>query len=260
MTCVEMDTLRLLYLDHELDPAAMLAFEAHLRDCPQCREAMARERAFSQSIRQEARHFRAPIELRDRIRRDLSPAKPSPLRTLRYLGFGWNPVAIAASLLLTFIASSALTTSYLGATADDQLVSDIISSHVRSLMAGHLTDVASSDQHTVKPWFMGKVDASPPAVDLAAVGFPLIGGRLDYVDRRPCAALVYRHDKHVINVLVWAGEDSDGTATAFYSKQGYNLVHFTADNLTYWAVSDLNHAELRDFVDRLVLVSRSSDA
>jgi len=126
-------------------------------------------------------------------------------------------------------------------------------------MADHLIDVASSDRHTVKPWFSGKIDTSPPAVDLAASGFPLLGGRLDYVDERPCAALVYRHDKHVINVLIWAHDGGNAATTESYSRQGYNLIHVAADALDYWVVSDLNRGELNDFVSRLLTAARDSD-
>jgi anti-sigma factor RsiW len=178
---------------------------------------------------------------------------------LRHLARGWNPIAIAASLLLTIAASTALTSSYLGAaSAEDHVVSEVVSSHVRSLMAEHLTDVAASDRHTVKPWFTGKVDAAPPAVDLAAAGFPLVGGRLDYVDERPCAALVYRHDKHIINVLVWPAKDGTLKRPDFYERQGFNLAHFEEGTMDFWAISDIDKTELKDFADRLIQSTQES--
>src|SRR5260221_13262599 len=120
-------------------------------------------------------------------------------------------------------------------------------SHIRPLMADHLTDVKSSDQHTVKPWFNGKLDLSPPVVDLAAAGFPLVGGRLDYIDRHPVAALVYRRQQHVINVLVSPEDKGGGAAPAALAQHGYTLLRFRRGGTDFWVASDLNPAELRDF-------------
>jgi anti-sigma factor RsiW len=252
MKFAELHKLRSFYLDRELGAEEVALFEAHLRDCGDCRTACARERALSTSLKRELRQYRAPLELRDRVRRDLDAKTARPVTQLRYLARGWNPIALAASLLLAVITSSALTSAYLAGSDDDHVVAEVVSSHVRSLMADHLTDVASSDKHTVKPWFTGKVDAAPPAVDLAAAGYPLIGGRLDYVDAKPCAALVYRHDKHVINVLVWADHDGTPKLPEFYERQGFNLAHFTEDGLDFWAISDLERGLLKDFATRLM--------
>jgi anti-sigma factor RsiW len=260
MNCDDMRNLRELYLDHELDGAEATMVETHLQICSACRAAVDGARKLNTAIRRGARRYSAPTGLGERIRRDIGVRHDRPFSSLRYLSKGWNPVAIAASLMLTIATSSSLTAAYLGNTADEHVVQDVIASHVRSLMANHLTDVASSDQHTVKPWFSGKIDASPPAIDLATAGYPLAGGRLDYVADHPCAALVYRHDKHVINVLVWPRDTRDADTTEVYSRQGYNLVHFTEDDLDYWAVSDLNRSELNDFVKRLEQAARAKDA
>ncbi|HEY1505090.1 MAG TPA: anti-sigma factor [Stellaceae bacterium] len=258
MKCEDFDTLRDPYLDRELDGATVAQIDAHLLLCATCGVVDQEARGLRDELRTTARRYRAPPQLRERIRRAIAP-RPRAFANLRHLATGWSPIAVAASLMLTIALSSGITADYLGGASDNRVVDDVIASHIRSLMADHLIDVASSDRHTVKPWFNGKLDVSPPAVDLAASGFPLLGGRLDYVDERPCAALVYRHDKHVINVLVWAHEGANTPATESYSRQGYNLIHVAGDALDYWVVSDLNRGELNEFTTRLFVAARDSD-
>jgi anti-sigma factor RsiW len=148
--------------------------------------------------------------------------------------------AIAASLVL----------GVFGSRQEERLVGDMLSAHLRSLQGEHLTDVQSSDRHTVKPWFNGKVDVSPPVVDLVAEGFPLIGGRLDYVDGRPVASIVYRRRMHVINVFVLKREGSEYRVPDSETVQGFNFQHWAAQGLDFFAVSDLNAEELRQFVQK----------
>ena len=133
------------------------------------------------------------------------------------------------------------------ARSNDRVAEEIVSGHVRALMANHLTDVASSDRHTVKPWFNSKIDFSPRVIDLAAQGFPLIGGRLDYVANRAAAALVYRHDRHVINLFIWPAPADQSSDAKALERNGYNIVHWATAGMEYWAVSDLNSMDLKKF-------------
>ena len=196
-------------------------------------------------------YFKAPARSPDRgfscPSRKAAKAEAGPrLLPNRLLPKWW--LNIAAPMAAAAVMILALVPFLRGPSVDDLLAREIVSSHVRSLMASHLADVPSSDQHTVKPWFAGKVNFSPPVEDLAKQGFPLIGGRLDYLDNRPVAALIYQRQKHFINLFIWpSGSDSDVEAKTV-SRQGYNLFHWTRSGMTYWAVSDLNNAELQEFV------------
>ena len=165
-----------------------------------------------------------------------------------WLGHRW--AGSFASFLLAAVLSSGVTYYLIAPDQQNTLAQEVVGAHVRSLMADHLTDVTSTDQHTVKPWFNGRVDVAPPVRDLAAEGYPLVGGRLDYLDDRPVAALIYRHDRHLINVFVppAAGEI---TAPAMVVRQGYNLVHWQRAGLTFWAISDLNADALNRFASLL---------
>ena len=156
--------------------------------------------------------------------------------------------AIAASIAVVAVAGVMLAMMLRAPAANETLAQEVVSSHIRSLMANHLTDVSSTDQHNVKPWFNGKVDFSPPVKDLAGQGFPLIGGRLDYLGGRPVAALLYHRRRHIINLFIWPSLHSDSGPKTIATK-GYNLIHWTRSGITYWAVSDLNENELSEFVE-----------
>jgi anti-sigma factor RsiW len=248
MNCSEASALEPFFDDGALDAARAADYETHARDCAACQARLSEARAFGRVLKRDLQRYRAPLELRAGIRALIAP--PRGAASLRHLATGWNPVALAASLALSVALSSTLTAEYVAAPGESRVVEDVVSSHVRSLMSDHLIDVASSDRHTVRPWFLGKVDAAPPVVDLATAGFPLIGGRLDYVDHHPCAVLVYRHDKHVINLMVWTNESGEPEGTEAYARQGYNLLRFAQGDLTFWAISDLERGELADFVRR----------
>lgn len=168
-------------------------------------------------------------------------ASPAPKRRGWWQGLAWFGTGAATAWGLALV----LLTTPLPPT--DALAEAVTGNHVRSLMASHLADVASTDQHTVKPWFAGKLDFSPPVVDLATEGFPLAGGRLDYLDGRTVAALVYRAGPHVINLFVWPVAEGKVLAPAFSTRQGYQLAHWAQGGMQVWAVSDLNAAELQNF-------------
>jgi anti-sigma factor (TIGR02949 family) len=241
------------YIDGELAAEKATAVERHLETCEACRALVESERQVSVAVRHHGERFRAPAHLKARVLSEVERrSRRSGWSDLRMLGVGWNPVALAASLLLTVMVSSGGTIAYLQRSAEANkgpLVREVVAGQIRSLMVDHLTDVASSDQHTVKPWFNGKLDFSPPVVDLTTEGFPLVGGRLDYLDNRQVAALVYRHRQHVINLFIWpeGGEE----APRAEALQGYNLLYFKHGGMEYWAVSDLNPADLKEFVAHL---------
>ena len=251
MACEDARELLGGYLDDELDMATSLEFRRHLRECPECSAQQQRQEALRNALRTSDLSFRAPAGLEQRIRNAVRKHESGPAISSRAPAWPraavW--VAMAASLLIAALLVWRFGTSQPG---NNDLVAEVVlTDHVRSLMADHLTDVASTDNHTVKPWFNGKLDFSPPVRDLAAQGFPLIGGRLDYVNR-PVAALAYRRRQHVINVFVWpASKDARAVSQSSLTRQGYNLLHWSGFGMEYWAASDLNMPELKQFVQLL---------
>ncbi|MFJ3044601.1 anti-sigma factor family protein [Herbaspirillum chlorophenolicum] len=232
------------YADQELGIAETLAVQRHLDACPECRREYEAQAALGKRIRKEAIYFNAPADLAARIGGALPQDKPHrPDRAKRW-NFSWLQAGAAMATLLVAAWSVGLYVSL--PSAQERMADEIVSSHVRSLQADHLTDVASTDQHTVKPWFNGKLNFSPPVVDLAAQGFVLEGGRLDYLDGHPVAALIYRRQKHPINLYIWPAATKDA-GPQVETGRGYHLVHWTADDMNYWAVSDVAENELLRF-------------
>ena len=214
----------------------------HLSGCATCSpEAAALER-LRDNIRQSAPSYRAPAALRSQIlyaiRREEASRSPAALRAP-----GW--LAYAASLLLAVAIGSGGTFLMIGDRQEDRVAAEIIDSHLRSLLGTHLTDVASSDRHTVKPWFAGRSEVSPPAIDLSAEGFPLVGGRLDLIAGKPVPALVYKRREHVINLFVLPAANADLRTAS--SRRGYSLRHWTEGDLAFWAVTDAAASELDEF-------------
>jgi anti-sigma factor (TIGR02949 family) len=236
------------YLDGELAARDAREFEAHLTECGECARLRDARVALGAAIRAEVPALQAPEALRTRVRAALSSAAGASPARRPMPPLGWRSLALAASLALVALGSWRVATDHAGGEA---LGEQVLASHVRSLMPGHLTDVISSDQHTVKPWFNGKLDFSPAVYDFAGRGYPLIGGRLDYVGGRPVAALVYGRRQHLINVFVWPATRGSVSGSDVSARQGYHLLHWTTPEDTYWVVSDLGLAELHDFVQLL---------
>jgi anti-sigma factor RsiW len=243
MTCEEIRGLLSPYADGELDLVHGLEIERHLEGCPTCAAALDRTRALTRALADPALYYAAPPHLRERIRGS-SRRRAAPA--------WWRPIAAAvAAAVLVAVALWAAIRGPSAGSGNDLLVREVVASHIRSLMLDeHRVDVKSSDRHEVKPWFLGKVDVAPEVKDLTAEGFPLKGGRLDYLDDRPAAGLVYERNKHVINVFTWRSSARD-SAPQTLERQGYHLVHWVDGGRSFWAVSDLNAQELRQFVELL---------
>jgi anti-sigma factor RsiW len=242
MNCQQAKPLIDAYADGELEAAAIVELEQHLKSCSACALACRNVQGLKKSLKQDALYFTAPAGLRQRIKAEL----PSPAKTVQQRpAWTWNWLTTAMSGAFAVCLALLL----LGRPSFQQpLAQEIVSDHIRSLMGNHLMDVVSTDQHTVKPWFNGKVDFSPPVKDLAAKEFPLIGGRLDYVDGRSVSALVFQRHKHVINLFIWPTKEENSKPVALTPIQGYNQIHWSDGGMTFWAVSDLNGKELMEFV------------
>ena len=231
------------YLDGELATVDARELEAHLAQCADCARFRDGRVALRAAIAARLPALRAPGALRDRVRAALrATAEPKASRP------AWRALALAASLAAVALGSWRLA---LWRAAGDTLTDEVLTSHVRSLMPGHVTDVLSSDQHTVKPWFNGRLDFSPPVYDFAGRGYPLLGGRLDYLNGRTVAVLVYGRRQHVINVFLWPAARGSTAGPAAATRQGYHLRHWTATGYAYWVVSDLGVPELTDFTGLL---------
>ena len=249
MNCTDIQVAIHGYIDGELDPLRNLEIEQHLQRCAVCSQSYKADQALQTAVKTGAQYFPASADLRKRIQTSVRQVGKSQ-RTLPVMPWRW--LAVAASVIFVVILAWALIPR--GFDAEQLVAQEVVSSHVRSLMVAHLADVKSSDQHTVKPWFTGKLDFSPPVKDLSKEGFPLVGGRLDYLENRPVAALVYQRRNHVINLIIWPSSHDTHVKTKALARQGYHLVHWSQSGMMYWAISDLNDTELQEFV-RLVQAS-----
>jgi anti-sigma factor RsiW len=202
----------------------------------------------SKLIKTRASYYESPQGLREKLSETLGRIETPEVAhwTKRWSAWQqWFGVGIAFACGAMF--SIVVTILYGTTSQQDRILAQITEGHVRSLMVAHLSDVASSDKHTVKPWFSGKLNYSPPVKDLAGEGFPLVGGRLDYMDEQPVAALVYKHQLHAINVFVWPVRGKIASSNALETRQGFNIASWQDEGMQFWAVSDLNAADLQKF-------------
>jgi anti-sigma factor RsiW len=257
MTCREVQKLLDAYLDGELDLVHNLEIERHLQDCVACQSIYQNYQTLRKDLKGGSLYYQLPGELPKKIRSSLRKAVPRPATPGFHLeSQSRRRLVISASvgfMVMVLLLSGGLV-YLLNSTSrqTDLLSQEVLDSHIRSLLVDHLADVISTDQHTVKPWFDGKLDFSPVVVDLADKGYPLTGGRLDYLEQHPVAALVYQRGKHIINVFSWPeGNPNAREAVQVTTLQGYHLFHWIQSGWNYWVVSDLGETDLGTFVNLL---------
>jgi anti-sigma factor (TIGR02949 family) len=260
MRCEEALPLLGAFTDGEVTEIERQSVEAHLASCTDCRVLVEEQCRISQLLKAAA-YQRAPPDLADRIFGHISLAEKASNKSPRVTGRreGWpRPFLQRAAVLvlvgaLSGIAGSLLTRAYQQRSI---IAHDIVAAHVRSLLSDQAVQVASSDQHTVKPWFTGRLEFAPEVRDLSKNGFTLVGGRLDYVNDVRTAAIVYRRRKHIINLFIWpragSGNDTFRATLPSLSVKGFNNLSWQKGDLSFWAISDLNETELRQFRDLLL--------
>ncbi len=243
MTCDESVKLIDAYLDGELDVATCVRVEEHLAACPACRAKLESRQVLTVLVAEDAPRFTASPFLATRIRAMLSAGENAPQKApwLSFLSLRWIYAGIAAAL-----AAIALAFFFSTPAEFPQLAREGITDHIRSLQVNHLMDVASTDQHTVKPWFAGKLDYSPQVIDLKSQGYPLIGGRLDVLGGRNVSAIIYQRRAHYINLFIWP-TDTAAIGDRGYEWHNYHVISWTENGMNYMAVSELGVKELRDF-------------
>jgi len=253
MNCTDSRSRLQAYLDQELDLPGVLGIDEHLASCEACKTIFVQQSALQSGIREHAVYYTAPGALKERIRGVISrSAAETPANGVksrwqqpRFQRFQLG-AAVAAAALVSWIAAIQYNTP----PEAEFLAEQVIASHARSMLTTRLADVSTSDEHTVKPWLSSKLDFSPPVTDLTGAGFPLVGGRLDYLDNRPVAALVYGHSQHVINLFVWPDRGSGRSLPMqSLSKHGYNVLHWINGGMAFWAISDLNATEMKTFAE-----------
>ncbi len=235
------------YFDHELDAVGAAEFERHLQSCGECQASLQYLESLRTQVRRANLYEHASPGLREQIYKQL--ASLSPVR--RNQALFWRPrflvpafAALAVAVVFTigwYLVQARAQTA--------RITAELIDAHVRSLQPGHLIDVQSTDQHTVKPWFDGKIDFIPPVSDYSGQGFPLLGGRLDVIDGRSSAVVVYARGKHIINLFVWPNRDTEQFGEGSGSRQGYNWTSWQSGDMQFYLVSDVSAADLRELKD-----------
>src|SRR3984957_10827209 len=252
MNCQECHDYIDAYIDNELDIASSILVKHHLRDCPDCRQLLESRKAVGALLDNPQVRFAVPDSLLGRIQSALPVSRPEvKQRSGNRFFIPWFsiPLALAAPIAVMLGLAFLNQKRVIDRSQGNALALEAISSHVRSLLATHLFDVPSTDQHTVKPWFDGKLKFSPPVRDFAEHGFRLTGGRLDYLNGREVAALVYQRRLHIINLFIWPSESTRNTVATSFSKDGYNVLHWVYEGFELWAVSDVNAEDMRAFAD-----------
>jgi anti-sigma factor (TIGR02949 family) len=248
LDCAQAQTVIECYADGELDAVTTTRFEKHLEHCGGCQRALDRLSSLSSLIKEAVPYSAAPERLSRQIRARVDQRNVAPGRAH---GAWWHWLRPAALVAVTAVVTWIIAAQLNDPPAKELVAEEVISSHARATLTGHLADVASSERHTVKPWLSSKLDFSPPVPDLASAGFPLVGGRLDYLDHRPVAVLVYGRRQHMIDLFVWPDNGARPVAASEpLSKQGYHVLHWTSAGMTLWAISDLNAPELKTFAEK----------
>jgi anti-sigma factor RsiW len=254
--CADYETLLHALADGELDAGHVRDVDAHVASCADCAAKLKAIRALREAIAGSSLKEAAPAHLRSRIEA-LFPA-PAPVAAPAAAKEGqisrwWRSFlgGFSVGAALSAAVAAMLIIGIFGPDPNQQVADEVVSAHIRSLQAGHLMDVETSDQHTVKPWFNGKLDVAPPVIDLTAQGFTLLGGRLDYIDGEPVASVIYQRRKHVINLFVAQRLGIARASIMSKTIQGYNVRHWTEQGLDFWAVSDLAGDELDEFVQKI---------
>jgi anti-sigma factor RsiW len=254
MNCGDSEILLNALIDSELDAGHVRDVEKHVTTCSACAQMLTELRDLHDAVSAAGLKMAAPAHLRSRIEKALplpsarviAPRKFfQPSRRTFFGGFAVGSAlsaALAASLVLTVV----------GTDKQQTIANEVVSAHIRSLQAGHLMDVETSDQHTVKPWFNGRLDVAPPVIDLTAQGFRLLGGRLDYIDGEPVASVVYQRRKHIINLFVARRLGASQASARLEAIQGYNVRNWSEAGLDFWAVSDIAPDELNEFGQMIV--------
>ncbi|HLW64686.1 MAG TPA: anti-sigma factor [Gemmataceae bacterium] len=234
------------YFDNELPEADRAAFEQHLTECPECTLELEAQTEVRVALQDEKLRYQPPPNLAARIKSSLPQVDWRPVPWRRAIVW----MAAASILIGIGLTATGLGLILRAPSREDRLAQETMANHTRALQANHLLDIASTNQHKVKPWFQGKLDFAPPVENLAEQGYPLDGGRLDYVDGHNAAALVYHRRDHVINLFIWPASSADAPIRTTAGR-GYNIAFWCKGGLNLWAVSDLNIDELREFAQKV---------